>query len=85
MLIIGTQLFFMYRPGCPNSPKTEIPYHQKPLNAERVGVELLWSKCTVFPNLGTENTLRWRINLPLCATCLYTLNWNWKNCAFATK
>ena len=24
--------FFMYRPGCPNSPKTEIRYHQKPLN-----------------------------------------------------
>ena len=26
-------IFFMYWPGCPNSPETEIPYHQKPLNA----------------------------------------------------
>ena len=25
--------FFMYWPGCPNNPETEIPYHQKPLNA----------------------------------------------------
>ena len=25
--------FFMYKPGCPNGPETEIPYHQKPLNA----------------------------------------------------
>ena len=24
---------FMYWPGCPNSPESEIPYHQKPLNA----------------------------------------------------
>jgi hypothetical protein len=26
-------IFFQYLPGCPNSLKTEIPYHQKPLNA----------------------------------------------------
>ena len=26
-------IFFMYWPGCPNSPKTEIQYHQKNLNA----------------------------------------------------
>ena len=26
-------LFFLYWPGCPNGPKTEIPYPQKPLNA----------------------------------------------------
>ena len=26
--------FFQYWPSCPNSPKTEIPYPQKPLNAE---------------------------------------------------
>ena len=25
--------FFMYWPGCPNVSKTDIPYHQKPLNA----------------------------------------------------
>ena len=25
--------FFMYWPGCPNGPVTEIMYHQKPLNA----------------------------------------------------
>ena len=25
--------FFMYWPGCPNGPETEILYHQKPLNA----------------------------------------------------
>ena len=25
--------FFMYCPGCSNGPETEIPYHQKPLNA----------------------------------------------------
>ena len=25
--------FFMYWPGWPNSPETEIPYHQKPPNA----------------------------------------------------
>ena len=24
--------FFMYWPGCPNGPETEIPYNQKPLN-----------------------------------------------------
>ena len=33
LLIIGPQLFFMYWPGCPNGPETEILYHQKPLNA----------------------------------------------------
>ena len=32
--IIGHNFFLMYWPGCPNSPETEIPYHQKPLNAE---------------------------------------------------
>ena len=26
-------LFFMYWPSCPNGPETEIPHHQKPLNA----------------------------------------------------
>ena len=26
--------FFQYWPGCPNGPQTEIPYHQKPYNAE---------------------------------------------------
>ena len=25
--------FLQYCPGCPNGPKTEIPYHQKHLNA----------------------------------------------------
>ena len=25
--------FFLYWSGCPNGPKTEIPHHQKPLNA----------------------------------------------------
>ena len=25
--------FFLYCPGCPNGPKTDIPHHQKPLNA----------------------------------------------------
>ena len=33
LLIIGPQLFFMYWPGCPNGPETEMPYHQKALNA----------------------------------------------------
>ena len=33
LLIIGPKLFLMYWPGCPNGPKTEILYHQKPLNA----------------------------------------------------
>jgi hypothetical protein len=28
-----SRFFFQYRPGCPNGPKTEIPYHQKPINA----------------------------------------------------
>ena len=27
------QTFFMYWPGSPNGPESEIPYHQKPLNA----------------------------------------------------
>ena len=27
------QLFFLCWPGCPNGPETEIPYHQKLLNA----------------------------------------------------
>ena len=49
------------------------------------GVELLWGKCTVFPDLGTGDTDRWRINLHLCATCQYPLNQNWKNCAIAPK
>jgi hypothetical protein len=49
------------------------------------GIELLWGKCTVFPDLGTEYTDRWRMNLHLCATCQYPLNRNWKNCAFAPK
>jgi hypothetical protein len=51
-------------------------------NLEFVGVELLWGKCSVFPDLGTD---RWRINLHLCATCQYPLNRNWKNCAIAPK
>jgi len=46
-------------------------------------VELFWGKCTVFPELGTGD--RWLINLHLCATCQYPLNWNWKNCAIAPK
>ena len=33
LLIIGLEHFSQYRPGCSNGPKTEIPYHQKPLNA----------------------------------------------------
>ena len=33
LLIIGPQLFFMYWSGCLNGSETEIPYHQKPLNA----------------------------------------------------
>ena len=33
MHIIGPQLFFQYRPGCPNGPKTELLYHKKPFNA----------------------------------------------------
>ena len=49
------------------------------------GIELLWGKCTVFPDLGTKDTDRWRMNLHLCATCQYPLNRNWKNCAFAPK
>ena len=28
-----SQLYFQYWHGCPNCPKTEIPYSQKPLNA----------------------------------------------------
>ena len=31
-------------------------------------VESLWGKCTVFPDFGTRDTDRWRINLHLCAT-----------------
>ena len=38
------------------------------------GVELILGKCTVFPDLGTG----WLINLYLCASCQYPLNWNWK-------
>ena len=30
--------FFMYWPGCPNGPETEILYNQKPLNA-RLGIQ----------------------------------------------
>ena len=30
--------FFMYWPGCPNGPETEIPYHQKPIFA-RLGIQ----------------------------------------------
>ena len=37
LLIIGPELFFQYWPSCPNGPKTEILYHQKPLNA-RLGI-----------------------------------------------
>ena len=37
-----------------------------------------------FPDLGTGDTDRWRINLHLCATCQYPLNQNWKNCAIAS-
>ena len=33
LLIIGPDFFFMYWPGCPNDPETEIQYHQKSLNA----------------------------------------------------
>ena len=32
LLIIGP-IFFQYLPSCPNGLKTEILYHQKPLNA----------------------------------------------------
>ena len=34
LLIIGPDSFFsVLAAGCTNGPKTEIPYHQKPLNA----------------------------------------------------
>ena len=33
LLIIGPDPFFLYWPGCLNSPKTEIPYHTKSPNA----------------------------------------------------
>ena len=33
------------------------------------GVKSLWGDCSVFPRLGTRDTDRWRIILPLCATC----------------
>ena len=36
LLIIGPQLLFLYWPGYPNGPEMEIPYHQKPLNADWV-------------------------------------------------
>ena len=29
------------------------------------GVESIWGKCTVFPDLGTRDTDRWLINLYL--------------------
>ena len=32
--------FFLYWPGCPYSPETEIQYHQKPLNA---GLGIIWT------------------------------------------
>ena len=32
------QFFFQYCAGCPNGPKTKIPYHQKPLNVG-MGIE----------------------------------------------
>ena len=37
--------FFMYWPGCPNDPETEIPYHPKPLNA---GLGILTGRCTII-------------------------------------
>ena len=33
------------------------------------GVKSLWGNCSVFPRLGTRDTDRWRINLPLWSTC----------------
>ena len=36
------------------------------------GVKSLWGGCSVCPRLGTWE--RWRINLPLCATCQCTLD-----------
>ena len=40
---IGPHFFFQYWPGCPNGPKTEIPYHQMPLNG-------VWTKYSeAFP------------------------------------
>ena len=32
-VVYNRTIFFQYWPGCPNGPKTEIPYHQKPFNA----------------------------------------------------
>ena len=56
LLIIGPQLFFMYWPGCPNSPETEILYHQKPLNAE-LGTYLEWDEIMICNLLSSILTL----------------------------
>ena len=47
LLLIGPELFFQYWPGWPNGPKTEIPYHKKPLKMQdwvfRLGLDRKWS------------------------------------------
>ena len=71
LLIIGPDPFFLYWPGCPNGPKTEILYHQKSLNAWvlRLRLIVLKGKNASFGlcrDLRTEaeNILEWSYYMP---------------------
>ena len=60
MRIIGPQLFFMYWPGCPNGPETEILYHQMALMQNWVfslGVSLsfVWIKSLINCNRDSSS------------------------------
>ena len=70
---------FQYLPGCLNGPKTEIPYHQKPLNAGlgiQTGIHTIFSQqhkkliptSLVSVNKGTWTALQY---MPQPTRCQY--------------
>ena len=60
LLIIS---FFMYWPGCPNGPETEIPYHQKSLMQDwlfRLEFYSQWKKNAFWP-LFSHPMFSWEV------------------------
>ena len=49
------------------------------------GVELLWDKCTVFPDLGTGDTDRWCLKPSFMCHLSVSPEPKLENCAFAPK
>ena len=63
-----SRIFLQYRPSCPNSPKTEISYHQKPLNAE-LGIYRVGNKFS--DTLNVPYVSNWFMSVKLAVNCKF--------------